>query len=197
MTFKYKIDPSGHRVLINFANNLDKAKAKQIMLIAEHAAGIIRETIYREWLDQSTWGLSTGALARSFRPTLIRKRKLLLEAGVFSKRVYAGIHEEGGIIYPARAKNLAIPLTRAARRVSPRNFPRKLVFVISRLGNKLLVEKLKTKIKPQYLLEPSTKIHPKRYLEKSLPIIEKRLATQWEKVTGNAWSASIVRVRGG
>ena len=50
-------------------------------------------------------------------------------AAAFSTLPYAGLHQFGGTVRPSRAKYLAIPLTRAAKRAgSPRRFPRRLRF---------------------------------------------------------------------
>jgi phage virion morphogenesis protein len=60
---------------------------------------------------------------------------------VGSNHISAGVHQFGGTIKPKKAKLLAIPLTKEAKRAgSPRNFPRPLVAIIGKSGEGVLIE---------------------------------------------------------
>lgn len=191
-----EISNTAHKFLAELGQDLGGVMNRELFQAAEKGAGIIRETINREWLDRSTWKLSTGNLARSFKPTMLRSGNNRYAAGIFSDVVYAAIHEDGGTIYPSRAKNLAIPLTRTARRVAPMNFPKKLRFAITPLGNKVLAIQMKTKIKPQYLLEPSVQIRGKKYLSKSAVKVQQMLLDDYPKTLGRYFSTTATKYMG-
>ena len=54
---------------------------------------------------------------------------------------YAGVHQWGKVIKPVKAKMLAIPITKEAKRAGgPRNFPRPLVAIVGKNGKGVLAE---------------------------------------------------------
>tara|TARA_A100001391_G_scaffold199581_1_gene182797 strand:+ start:180 stop:779 length:600 start_codon:yes stop_codon:yes gene_type:complete len=178
--FKFKLDSKPGKALLQLEKTLGMSMAKETYRFAEYAAGIVRETIKVEWLDKSTAGVSTGQLMRSYRPTMLMTSGKDVSVGIFSDLVYAGIHETGGTITAKNATNLAIPLTRKARRVSARQFPGNLKYVpVPGKNYKLLVEVRKRKNVAHYLLKRSVRIKPKRYLASSVKTINKVLPSYW------------------
>lgn len=188
-----EITNTAHKFLAELGDTLGETIRSELFQAAEKGAGLIRETINEEWLSKSTARVSTGNLARSFKPTMLRSGSNRYAAGIFSDVVYAAIHEDGGTIYPSRAKNLAIPLTPTARRVAPKNFPKKLRFAITPLGNKVLAIQMKTKIKPQYLLEASTQIRGKKYLAKSSVKIQQMLIDDYPDTLAKTFAATATK----
>ena len=179
--FKFKIDRKAGKALLQLEKALGASMAKETFRVAEYATGIIRETIKTDWLENSTAGISTGQLMRSFRPTMLAQSGKDVSIGIFSDVAYAAIHETGGTITAKSSANLAIPLTRKARRVAPRQFPGKLKYVpVPGKNYKLLVEVRKRKNIAHYLLKRSVRIKPKRYLAKSVVTINKALPRWWQ-----------------
>jgi phage gpG-like protein len=71
------------------------------------------------------------------------------EIAVGTNLAYAGVHQWGGIIRPVRAKLLAIPITKEAKRAGgPRNFPRPLTAIIGKSGEGVLLETPPRRPKP-------------------------------------------------
>lgn len=136
--------------------------------------GEIRRQI-QAWVNTSGFrGRRTGALSRSYRPSVEKRADGTISAGAFSDLVYAWIHEVGGPIVAKRGKNLAIPFPDVPLGLQPRNRT-DLQFAISRKGNKLLVER--STGRPQYLLRPSVNIRPKKYLTKAADRATPRIET--------------------
>jgi hypothetical protein len=80
------------------------------------AVEIVAGDIRREVKAMVT-GQSKGTLARSFRPTFV-KRKRSIRFGVYSTLPYASIHETGGIIRPKKGKYLHFKVPKAQRAFS-------------------------------------------------------------------------------
>lgn len=198
MQFRTKIAAeSATKALLTFEKNLGTAMGRESFKVAEMATGVIREQI-ADWLSDSDWGVSTGRLSRSFKPTFISKSSANdVTVGVFSDLVYAGIHETGGTITPTKGAYLAIPLNRTARRVSPRQYPKKLKYVPLPSGHKVLAIQMKTKIKPVYLLRNRVTLQAKNYLKKSTVIIDKSLPSYWNAVVGNEWDQVVTTYKSG
>jgi len=188
---------SGHKALMDLSKDFPKEIRKELMRAAVEGAGLIRETIMTDWLSGTNSGVSTGKLARSFKPTLLESRVGGYGVGIFSDVVYAAIHEDGGTIWPSTARNLAIPLTRAARRVRPRQYPEKLRFAITPLGNKVLAKQLKKKIKPVYLLVDQVTIRPQHYLKKSAKKINRMLEVRYYNTLARFITSTIVKYQKG
>lgn len=107
----------------------------------------------------------SGKLARSWDSAIFLRTKDTVAGHVFTESVYSRQVDQGGVIKAKHARNLSIPLTGRARKAgSPRNFGN-LFFVISKAGNKLLVEKVGKRIKPHYVLKPSVRQEGIKYLE--------------------------------
>ena len=90
------------------------------MLEAAEVAAFHLDKATRLLLNKT--GRSTGALANSWRATVIKTSNMEFLAGAFSDLPYASIHETGGTITPKNTKLLAVPVTDKAFKVgSPRN----------------------------------------------------------------------------
>lgn len=158
------------------------AIAKAVLGAGEVFAGEIRKAI-AGW-GESSMSRPTGRLARSFVSTIVKQDDDAITLGVYSPMAYANIHETGGTIHAKNAKYLAIPLTPAARRTSPRDFPGGLIPIFShgrvsvlasrtlqrkgkRLGKKQgghIVFSVTEKIQPQYALVSSVTLPARHYL---------------------------------
>lgn len=111
----------------------------------------------------------TGALADSFVVVVGPNKQgtnPLASVTIESTKVYAGIHEHGGVIRPKRAKALTIPLTPMARRLPARMWPKGKLFRLP--GTSVLVSKWGRGVRPQFVLKRSVFIRPKRYVSKAL-----------------------------
>lgn len=100
----------------------------------------------------------TGRLANSVNSA--RPRVTDHSVSIGTGLVYAPIHHFGGTVKAKNAKNLAIPLTRKASRVtSPKNYAGKLFFIKSKRGSKFLAQSDKAgKLSFIYLLLASVRI---------------------------------------
>ena len=112
-------------------------------------------------------GTTTGALARSVLPAhFVEAPKGSVAAAADSDLIYAKIQDQGGTIHAKSVKNLAIPLTKEARGLWPRDRPAgELVFRKSKKGAALLVSA--TTGEPQYVLKPSVTLKGKGYIAKA------------------------------
>lgn len=118
--------------------------AQTILGAGEVVAGEIRKAI-ASWGDAPS-GLSskTGALARSFRPLIVRQNQDAIVLGVYSGLPYADIQDVGGVITAKNGRFLAIPLTPAARRVSPRDWPGGLTAIVKGNSGVLIPKRART-----------------------------------------------------
>ena len=137
--------------------------------------------ISKNYLSGQSLRRRTGTLARSVEGRYEMSNGMpRIRVGVFRgpARVYAGIHERGGTIYPRRAKALAVPVNNAvtaagvSRFDGPRSYPGKLSFVPISRGNLvgLLVDDAERnrqdgeKMKAAYLLLRKVRIKPRPFL---------------------------------
>jgi phage gpG-like protein len=134
--------------------------------IAPHVRKVLAETTLHHIKTNASARLnkaSTGALERSFRTV---ERGDVIE--IVSDSAYARIHDKGGVITAKRSKNLAIPLEKGLRGISPRQLGRPMFAITSRSGNKLLVERSAGGVNPLYLLKPQVRIQPTNYISDAL-----------------------------
>lgn len=147
-------------------SELSGAKLAQVLLQGgEVMAGEIRKAI-AAWPDApSRLSSKTGALARSFVPVLRSQSGEAVEIGVYSPLPYARIQDTGGTIKARNRRFLAVPLTAAARRVPPREFPGGLVALIRGNGGVLVPRGPGGRSQgPQYALTPSVVLPGHSYL---------------------------------
>ena len=164
------------RKLTAFANRLGRTFpteiAKGLFQAAEFVAGALREEINA--FTSASNGPKSGALSRSFRPTVLVKGDKL-RVGVYSSLPYARIQDQGGTIVPVNAKALAVPLTNTARRLTPRQMPG-LVLIKTKGKALLVLPTKKGKITPQYVLKQSVTLRGHFYIEKaekrSVPVVK-------------------------
>lgn len=162
--------------------------ARGVLRAAEYASGQIRREVAAWTSNTST--RKTGALARSFVPTLVKSDPRVIRAGSYSALPYARIHELGGVIRPRNARALAIPLTPQARRMSPRQFGN-LVYIHRKPRLPILAQVIgKGRIKPQYVLKFQVRISAKHYIARA----QKSAAPGIEKII-NQTVARVMRGR--
>lgn len=108
--------------------------------------------------------IDKGALRRSFKTSPVIKGASELSVVVGSDLVYARIQDEGGEIRAIKAKNLAIPLTKKAKKMSPRDWPEnQLHFAMSKDKRKFLFD---AQNRLQYKLQKSVKLKGSGYISK-------------------------------
>jgi len=150
---------------------------KTVLQAAEHAAGIIRETIY------STFKNPRGGLARSFRVALLEPEDGKIRAGAISDLVYAEIQNTGEpTIVPKTVKRLAVPIGHRARTTAglwPRDWGADgLEFAgWSKKGNPLLGKKGREGKSDylQYVLVKAVVLKPTYYLDWSNEIAKREI----------------------
>lgn len=156
-----KFSGAGVKGLNEMARKLRQAPSK----LAMAAGKLVRTNIATEVKRFAE--NPTGALADSF-VVVVGPRKEgqnpLSSVTIESTKVYAGIHEHGGVIRPKRARALTIPLTPQARRLPAKLWPKGSLF---RVGS-ILASKRGRGIKPQFALKKSVFIKPKRYVSRAL-----------------------------
>lgn len=182
------IDTSGFEELI------DQWEIESVWQIVfeelEKTASRLAGTVIRESLSGKLLRRRTGALARSVVGRVERVQGIpAIRVGVFRgpSLAYAGIQEEGGVVKPKRAKNLAIPVNEAKtpagvdRFGGPRGYPGALRFVPFRRGvatgalydeNELVQAEEEgfsiADIKPLYILVKRVRIPASRWLSKPI-----------------------------
>ena len=116
--------------------------------------------------------IDTGNLVNSIQTGEPEVSGLSGEIEVGTDVEYAKIHEYGGTIVPKKAKFLAIPITDAARRQGPREFPGKLHVVATdtktsriTMHSAVLADEAGT---PQYALVRSVTIPARPYLRPAI-----------------------------
>lgn len=123
MGLRFVIDSRLPEVAREFGRRIPQEIALGYLASAEVAASEIRRQISSWPAAESGLSTKTGRLARSFVPIPLREATsdgLRITGGVKSDLPYARIQDQGGTIRPHTAQYLAIPLTPAARRTSPR-----------------------------------------------------------------------------
>ena len=164
--------PSLFKVLDRYHANLNPAIKKGLVSSSKMAVGVIRDTIKNQWVGVSDTGLSTGALADSFKPkewTSSGNTHSVVIGPTGPAAVYANIHEVGGIIRPKRGLVLTIPLERAEQ-FFPDVQPERIwngMYVINK-----------------------AEIRPKRYIVHSLARIRYLLPANFTVSMGKAWDAA-------
>lgn len=161
--FHIKNPPGPHFEAMGGA--LEKMINPEVFKAATLAGGMVARVLQR------TQG-GSGELARSFLPaTWIKTKGPIISAGALSSLPYAGIQDRGGTI---RAKNrlLAVPITRKAKTMWPRDWPRdELAYVQSVKSRKPLLidakQQFGKKMIVHYVLKRFNKIKGKRYLAKA------------------------------
>lgn len=136
----------------------------------------------------------TGNLSRSYNFNWTSKKGKKIGGEVSSDLAYAAIQNDGGIIRPRTRQNLAIPISGKAKRIWPREWPKGQLFAIrSRRGSLLLVERIRDRIVPHYVLKPSVRLTGKRYLEHAAAVASDAIV----KTTGKALAVGIRRATRG
>lgn len=155
------VEMRGARELVQKLNKIGVKKSILALTLkaALHLEGVVREVIMRTFTKNPT-----GNLARSFKARLIRTTDDGVSAGVFSELIYAKIQDEGGTITPRTARNLAIPLNRAASKRWPREWGKGKLHFAKMRGKKFLVDKAGV---PQYALRESVTIRGRGYLREA------------------------------
>lgn len=135
----------------------------------------------------------TGTAAASVRPVPAKVEGDTVTGGVGSNVRYLHFLYRGGTIRPRNAKHLAIPIGEALTPAGVPRFPSprdagKLIFIISKAGNKLLVRKNPDKsLTPLFVLKSQVTIGPHDFLtepkrkmtlelRRSIPAALKRVA---------------------
>lgn len=147
-----------------FMRNLRAGIKRNTPRTALRAGRIIVDHIGKE-IDK--WAKNpTGALARSFDVSVRRSSRGITNMSIRSDKVYAAIHETGGVIRPVKARALTIPLTPAARLLPAKQWGGRL---FRPRGKSILATKggAGGGITPQFALKQSVTIRPKRYISKA------------------------------
>lgn len=142
--------------------NMDKIFDNAAVLIGELITSRAKENVSKRGLQDK------GQLWDSIKP-IIKKEGTQTHIDVGSNLVYAAIHEYGGTIYPDTAKNLAIPLTKEAKRaLTGKNVRINQVFpdlqVIKHDEKTFLARVNDKKVELMYMLVKSSKIPARPYL---------------------------------
>jgi hypothetical protein len=176
MTISFAIENDFDRFLRSLDKRFGTQMASTIPLgMAEFVAGEIRRQV-RAWTSK-TGSRKTGALARSFKPVILKRFTQTgegIDIGILSDLPYAWIHEVGGVIKPRLAKALTIPITPMARRRAAKDWSNlKLIHHPPALP--ILATVRGGKIKPQYILKNRVYITPKRYLTRAANRVEPKI----------------------
>ena len=139
------------------------------------AAELLVEEIKQE--VRNTFRKQSGRLEESWRVKFVSSEGRRAEAAAVSDSPYAMIQNDGGVILPRRAKNLAIP---TPNNPDPKRWPRDypdgaLQFMKNkRTGNALLLN-ARTK-KPLFVLKNRVRIPATGYLNRAIDKSEDRIA---------------------
>jgi len=161
-----------------------------IIAAAQHLEGTIREVIMRTFQGR------TGQLARSFKTEFVQLPDGTVTARVASRLVYAGIQDEGGTIYPRRAKKLAVPIGAGAHLpvgTYARDVPG-LTLIKSKSGNSILAKVSRGRggvrdIKAYFVLKDSVRLRGRQYLAKA----EAEARPGIERILGDSLNTMIKR----
>jgi hypothetical protein len=117
-------------LLYELGANSDKAISIALLRCAQFAEGQIKRTIKKVFKP------GTGNLMRSFKAQMLTESGDVISAGAISDLVYAGIQDQGGIIYPKSVNNLAVPTDDVPLGKWPRDYPKDAFdFAPSLFGN--------------------------------------------------------------
>jgi hypothetical protein len=172
-------------VLDGIAKAIDPTMAKAALKAASYAGAEIGRQVIKDFPR------GVGALARSFLPaTMIETAPGSVSAGALSRLVYAGIQDEGGTIRPKTAQMLAVPVSKKAKKLWPRDWPAKgLVCIKSKKGNLLLIDARmakRKKIVVHYVLKDSVKITGSGYLDTASDAIRDKVQAVFAEAIGKA-----------
>ena len=182
--------------LTGFASVIQSLEAapRRLRDSAAQAGFIVQRELVESTMDRvNSSGTSTGALAGSWEVAMVSAKPGSFTFGVFSDLPYARIHEAGGVIRPVRAKALAVPVTKKARRMGPREWPEDLLqyVPVNRhpvIGLLALKGRGTRKGKAQYLLLKEANIKPTLYITKAreaaMPQVAKHLSKAMMKAVG-------------
>lgn len=139
------------------------ALARGLLTAAQYAGGVLAETV------TLTFQAGTAALARSFPLGVgFVDTPRGVAAGALSDLEYAAIQDDGGIIEPKTAKMLAVPLTPAAKKLWPRQWPQEALSLVKMpSGNLLLIPKGGVPRDALYVLKEQVTIKGRGYVEKA------------------------------
>lgn len=144
---------------------IDKDVQEEIAVKAVRAGGHVIEAHTKVNLENL--GLrDKGQLINSIKVYDTVRKGLQSYCFVGSRGViYARVHEFGARIIAKRVKNLAIPVTKAAKKAgSPRRFSRDLKYFPARTRGGYLFSGKGKKLTLQYVLKPSVMIPARPYL---------------------------------
>jgi hypothetical protein len=164
---------------------VDKEHVVAVMQAALHAEGELKEAI------SELFTRGKGQLRRNPKATLISDKGKIKSAGAFLDLIYAYVQDEGGTIVPKSGRKLAIPISKKAQKLWPREWPRFQLTFIPRKGRPpLLVEEKGTwkrlgrsgakefvvkKMEIHYVLKPSVTIRGKGYVERARKAAEEQI----------------------
>lgn len=168
MEIEAKYDPDPGLMVGSIAGRISPAMAKGVLRAANHAGGIITETV------MATFTSGRGNLARSFVPArFIEKSDKKVSAGALSDLPQAHILDKGGTIRPRTAGALAIPLSGRAKNLWPRDWPQDKLQLIKnkKTGKALLAEVTGTgsskKTTWHYVLKDEVSIRGRGYIDEA------------------------------
>lgn len=148
-----------------------------VLKASEFASGEIRRQI-AAWTS-NTSARKTGALMRSFRPSLKREGNQIA-GGAFSTLPYARIHNDGGTIKPKRGRALAIPMNPQAERRPPRawqglillHHPPHLPVLVRLIGGPGKGREGSSRMQLMFVLKARVRIKPKHYIARATDIVQ-------------------------
>ncbi len=163
MTLTVKIKGDAGLIIDEMREEFEPAMARAVFGAAHFAGGKLAE------VSMAVFPKSTGRLGSSFMPPKFIATGKNVAAGALSTLPHADILDRGGTIKPRTVKMLAIPLSKKAKKLWPREWPKgELVRITSKKGNVLLVTpKGKGGMDLHYLLKKSVDITGRGYIERA------------------------------
>jgi len=181
-----QIKLDGHDVgmmLKTLREEMSPTVARSVLMAAE----LVRSAIVLEiqaWTATSD-ARKSGALMRSFRPSVVREESGEITAGVYSDLPYARIHETGGTITPKAAKALTVPFPHLPIGAQAADFPDAFVWRSADGAKAYLARTVGKSLELLFSLRDSVTIRAKKYLTKaakrSLPDVQAALADETDK----------------
>jgi len=159
MELKLSMDGSVGEIVGAWVEKLNPALARECMRLANIAGGEIANYAMTYFPN------GTGELARSFLPAKFVQSSEGIAAGALSDLDRARILNDGGTITPKTVSKLAIPLTKQAEKLWPRDWPRKDLTLIVGNGKAVLCSKQGDRLKAQYALVSSVTIRGRHYID--------------------------------
>ncbi|MFH1738821.1 MAG: hypothetical protein ABIH23_07415 [bacterium] len=167
--------PEGLQVMHDMAKAVPLEMAKRMLRVADYITGVIRSNAPKG---------RTGAVMRSFRPTVVTSKGSIFTTGSVSTLGHARVRDEGtgylpgGAIKPKTKKNLAIPISDEAKRTVglwPRHWAKDRLFLLkTKRGGAFLAERTGgTREDPgliiHYKLQREVRQEGTHYIRASLP----------------------------